>query len=74
MVHTFALFAGFKGLIGVLLKDVVRLLAGFGSAFYSWYSCLGKVVHVLTVLWFLILLNFGLAVLGLWFKCREAHK
>lgn len=23
MVHTFALFAGFKGLIGVLLKDVV---------------------------------------------------
>ncbi|CAJ1335516.1 unnamed protein product [Effrenium voratum] len=25
MVHTFALFAGFKGLIGVLLKDVERL-------------------------------------------------
>lgn len=24
LVHTFALFAGFKGLIGVLLKDVVR--------------------------------------------------
>eukprot|EP00435_Cladocopium_sp_Y103_P023607 s2317_g5.t1 len=24
MLHTFALFAGFKGLIGVLLKDVVR--------------------------------------------------
>lgn len=37
MVHTFALFAGFKGLIGVLLKDVVRLLAGFGFSFL-WQS------------------------------------